>query len=329
MTAAVKMVAISDDVALRELLRTMEPRLRRRFLEIVGWLRERLTLGEIADLISTGRLVDAIAADVAKAGAALGETVGAVYLAAAREIAKELSEGMDVLVTIDQTNPRAIRALERTALRLGQEMTADVRGVVTEIVRDGLEHGRNPRVQARAFRSSIGLTPRQVQHVANYRRYLETLDRQALERELRDARHDRTVARAIRDGKPLTRAQVDKMVARYQKNYLAYRAETIARTEAIGALHAGAREGWVQAADAGTFSREDVLRSWRTGPLGRKSERRDFHRSIVGQVVGLDEPFVSGLGNRLMHPHDPDAPLSEVANCACRVITRLTRRKAS
>lgn len=317
------MVAISDDVALRELLRTMEPRLRRRLLEIVGWLRERLTLGEIADLISTGRLVDTIADDVAKAGAALGDAVGAVYLAAAREIAKELSEGMDVMVAINQTNPRAVRALERTAFRLGQEMTADVRGVVTEVVRDGLEHGRNPRVMARAFRNSIGLTARQVRHVANYRRYLETLDRQALERELRDARHDRTVERAIREGKPLTRAQVDKMVARYQKNYLAYRAETIARTEAIGALHAGQEEGWQQAIDAGALAAEDLEAEWRTRIDGRQ---RDSHRAMNGQKRKFGEAFLSGDGNLLRYPHDPNAPLSEVADCRCRRIVRVRRQ---
>lgn len=320
-----KMVAISDDAILRDLAKRVEPRLRRRFLEIVGWLRSRRTLGQIATAINEGRLWDLIAEDVAKAGAAFAHSVGSVYVAVGVDLAEALSEGLDKLIVLDPANPRATRALAETTMRIARDLSQDTREVVSEVLRDGLDRGVNPRVSARRFRDSIGLTPHQVRHVENYRRYLETLDRRALERELRDARHDRTIERAIRERKPLTRAQIDKMAERYRKNYLAFRAETIARDETLGALNRGQEDGWWQAIESGAIDHADVEGTWLVRIDGRE---RPSHHSMKGQKRPLGEPFVTGEGVLIRYPHDPDAPLGEVAQCRCRRVVRYRRAAA-
>jgi uncharacterized protein with gpF-like domain len=46
---------------------------------------------------------------------------------------------------------------------------------------------------------------------------------------------------------------------------------------------------------------------------------RDTHAEMDGQVVGMDEPFVSPSGAELMYPGDPNAPPEEVINCRCVV----------
>lgn len=317
-----KMVRVTDDALLADLEKRVEPRLRRRFLEIVGWLRARHTLKEITGAIRDGRLWDMIAADVAKAGAAYASSVNTVYVAVGVDLAEALSEGLDQLIVLDPANPRATRALAETTMRIARDFSQDTRDVVGEILRDGLNQGVSPRISARRFRDSIGLTAHQVRHVENYRGYLETLDRKALERELRDARHDRTVERAIRDGKPMTRAQIDGMVEKYRKNYLAFRAETVARDETLGALNRGADDGWWQAIDSGAIAHADVEGTWLVRIDGRE---RDSHHAMRGQKRPLGEPFVTGEGFSIRYPHDPDAPLSETAQCRCRRVVRYRR----
>jgi len=44
---------------------------------------------------------------------------------------------------------------------------------------------------------------------------------------------------------------------------------------------------------------------------------RDWHEEMDGQVVQFDQPFISGLGNELMYPGDPDGEAEEIINCAC------------
>lgn len=321
-----KMVALSDARVLDRLLAKLEPKLRREVLELVSFLRERRSVAEIAELIRANRALEVADDEARAAGAALAEQVNAIYLAAGREVARALGEKLDTLIPLDQTNPRALRAMQRSRLRLIRDMTAEQRELIRAVVSDGLARGINPRAMARAYRSAIGLTAEQWKHVQNYRRSLETLDVDALQRRLRDRRFDRTVGRAIREGKPLTRTQVDRMVARYEQRYLKFRAEVIARTESIGALHAGAREGWEQAIDAKVIAASEIRRKWVTAADGRV---RDSHASMNGQLRGFDEAFVSGSGILLLYPHDPSAPFSETVQCRCAVATRLMRGRAA
>lgn len=46
---------------------------------------------------------------------------------------------------------------------------------------------------------------------------------------------------------------------------------------------------------------------------------RDWHISMHLQRRGLDEPFISGLGNELMYPHDETAPIEDWINCLCYI----------
>lgn len=87
-----------------------------------------------------------------------------------------------------------------------------------------------------------------------------------------------------------------------------WRLETIARTETMRASNAGAfnlYKAW------GTTQKE-----WLATGDGRT---RDSHAAANGQVVDIDQPFIVG-GAPMQYPGDPNAPLSEVANCRCTVI---------
>ena len=181
-------------------------------------------------------------------------------------------------------------------------------------MRDGIERGLNPRDQARQFRESVGLTGRQENAVQNYRRALESAaegDSAALSRQLRDRRFDRTVQRAARTGKPLTTSQINRMTSRYRQRYIKYRAEVIARTEALRSVHAGTEELYRQAIDAGHVQEQELQRTW----ISAADERtRVSHQNLNGMIRGINETF-PGLAGELKYPGDPDAPASETIQC--------------
>jgi SPP1 gp7 family putative phage head morphogenesis protein len=91
--------------------------------------------------------------------------------------------------------------------------------------------------------------------------------------------------------------------------YKDVRATTIARTETHMATVGGTF--WTYEA-AGIQKKE-----WLTTIDGRE---REWHQTMDGQIKDLNEPFVSGQGNLLMFPGDPNAPANEVIQCRCALL---------
>ena len=119
----------------------------------------------------------------------------------------------------------------------------------------------------------------------------------------------RQIAIVIRDNKD----DFDKTVSKIKEKFAQIRmntqsrAETIARTELHTLSNLSAMRG---AVSAGATHKEWV---W-------SGIEREFHAEIDGQVVPIDQPFISGLGNPLMFPGDPSAPPEEVINCGCEMV---------
>lgn len=86
-----------------------------------------------------------------------------------------------------------------------------------------------------------------------------------------------------------------------------------ARTAFTGAQNAGRMEGMYQAEDLGIR----VQKQW----MATLDDRtRDTHADLDGQIVDVDEPFVTSDGNEIMFPGDPSADPSEVYNCRCTLV---------
>jgi len=316
---------VTDAQVIAAAVAAAEPEIRREFLAIIAQLRSERSLAELAGLIRTHRVLDVVG-DARAAGAQLAEVISTIYLDAARKIAAHLTAKTGSFIAFDIANPRAIAEVKRMAAQWVTEITDQQRQIVIDIVSEGVRAGVNPRTSARQIRDSVGLTMRQHEHAKNYRRALEQLDSGALERALRDRRFDRTVARAIADGKPLTRKQIDSMVTRYRQRYVKYRAEVIARTEAIGAVHRGQQEAWAQAVDRGDIEAGLVVQQWVTA---KDTRTRDSHRSMSGQKRAWGEPFTTGAGYSIRYPHDGDAPSSETISCRCARTIRLARKPSA
>lgn len=308
-------------VDLARVLARARPEFQARFFAVIAAIQDRYTLAQLADLIQRGR-AEEVLRFVDRAAAQLGLTWAGTYQGGgfAATAAANRAAGA-VHLAFDQTNIRAVEAIRSNQLRLVREFSREQRAATRQALIRGVREGSNPVEQARAFRQSIGLTAYQEQAVENYRRALEAGSSDALQRELRDRRFDRTVSAAVDGDATLSGGQIDAMVERYRERYIKYRAEVIARTEANTAANEGAREAFLQAVESGDVSADRIERTWSTAEDARV---RDSHRAMDGQVVeGIDEPFTTGDGVKLRYPGDPNAPPEERIQCRCAVQTRI------
>lgn len=313
---------IRDPVSrLEQLLEQSSGELRRSFLSIMARLRATWTLAQIEQAIVRGLGEQLAAPAVQQAAQQFAGEVVRVYLDAGRNAAQFLRDSVKVGVSFDPTRQPVVGFTRKIRTDLVREVTKQQRDAIRAALEQGLESGMNPRDVARLFRGSIGLTAYQQQTVGNYRRALRTGSSDALDRSLRDHRFDSTVERAVTGDRVLTRAQIDLMTQRYGERALAARAETIARTEALSAVHAGNFEMYDQAYEDGTLDPQFVTREWNTAADARV---RDSHIAMHGQTRGAKEPFLSGDGNKLMYPGDPSAPASDRIKCRCAVGTRIS-----
>lgn len=289
--------------------------------------------------------------DGAPATSALGAIEGAVqdgvYAAGAATAAAINLQLKGVQFEFRRLNPQLITWLQTYSLRLIREINDTTKEGVRGYLLAGMTEGKGPRAVAKEVKGIIGLTERQANAVKAFRKELESfhLRRSAagwnlgktpdkvngtqvfrpdadgnpkdgvLERRLRDFRYDGQLKSALTSGKPLTAAQIDKMVAAYQRKYLAYRARTIARTEAVRTNAQGIQEAWRQAVETGKVSEDLVRRQW---IVARDERLCEWCGPVPGMNpklgVKLGQPFATGKGPVLTPPLHP--------NCRCTILIR-------
>jgi outer membrane lipoprotein SlyB len=253
-------------------------------------------------------------------------------------IAKAVARGVAAQSALDQPdggNPKLLDFsllarspyVEQFSRRYaGDKITAITNGqreAIQQILNNGTLAGTPPAELAREIRDHIGLTPAQAQAVRNFRQKLKTDPRAAMTYALRDKRYDRTIKAAREKKEPLTNLQIETMTDAYQRRMLAYRATTIARTEAVGAANNGHManiESWLIANPDFT-----VVKTWiATDDDRTRPDHVGLNRNVV---IGLNTPFTAPSGEQLRWPHDPNGAAKEVVDCRCTVGTFLVRRR--
>lgn len=176
--------------------------------------------------------------------------------------------------------------------------------------------GRMDPATKRRAGGLLGLNTQQTQWAASAKAELEALDRNYFTRTLRDKRFDGTVRKAISSGKPLSRADIERISGRYSDRLLDYRGKTIARTEALNALRAGQHEGMRQMIDAGLV--DGFMKDWQATADGRT---RDAHVALGGlDPIPFDQAWISPATGALMnYPGDISlgAHGEDVIQCRC------------
>jgi hypothetical protein len=319
-----------DRAGIQQLVTTTEARVAHAWAAAVQQLRAANPVTELAARLHSANAVAGLTAAIG----AFADAERDAYLSAGRAtmrwIGGELAKPEHVepvakkILTFDaDAEADAWAATNRIDRITG--LSDEVRTLVREMLRRGTERGVNPRVIAREIRDAIGLTPAQEQIVANYRAQLEAGQlADALHRELSSGTSDRAIAAALRARSALTPAQIDLAVERYRANFIALRAETIARTEAQRIAHQASDNAFRQAIRRNDLDAEQLECEWLHSPTAKRTkDERAFHVSMHGQKRAWGEPFESGLGNLLLFPGDPNAPAKETLNCRCGRTVRI------
>ena len=185
------------------------------------------------------------------------------------------------------------------------------------------------------IRNSFYMDKRQVLHHRNFRNALMGIDRfgnrtpngepsLAYKRyTLRDTSQDSVIDAAIRDGKPLNSTEINRASKGYEARAIDSRAMRISRTETTRTVNIARLESWRQWAAQEGESLRNVQRTWITNIDGKE---RDAHKSLNGQVRGLNSTFKNNLGE-LLYPGDRQrgTPANTI-QCRCAVRTTVKGR---
>jgi len=269
----------------------------RRAIEAHNWTA-------ILDLIPQAQLGEDLSA-------ALTRLVEVAQETAALSVAA-LAEQASIRIAFDTLAPQFTQLMLDMRTNLIQGMTKDAQATLQTIIVDGFQRGIGTDAIARNIRDMISLGDQRARAVLNYQRSLEALDGRALEYELRDARFDGSISRAIESGVDLPSDRIDRMVARYAERQLASRARTIARTEALRAANVGQRAGYQQMVDKGLVNKAGVTRRWLVAPDESACPVCQSIPMMNADGVGMDGAFQS-IDGPVMDPPDPHP------NCRCSV----------
>ena len=306
------MASKAELARLDKLLSDQEKVIRDAVIQFVATIRSKKLVKAITDKIKEGDIGGAISimdSHIEKIGNAIPQTIANVGTATATELGG-LVASLPIAVLFDPTHARAAALIRRARLEFISDFTTKQRAATRAAMAIGYQEGLGYQAMARRFVGSVGLTSYQLGVVENYRNLLASGSKEALHRELRDRRFDRTLER----GKPLTSEQIERMTDRYRDNMIASRADTIARTEGLAVTSIARDEAARQLAEQTGVSADKVECTWNTT---RDERRREWHATMQGQKRKLGQPFVDGLGNLLMYPGDQSAPAETVINCRC------------
>ena len=227
----------------------------------------------------------------------------------------------------DGRSPRATAFIDRQGGNLITQLQDDQRQAVRIVLQETQGEGAaaigrkivgtvNP-VTKRREGGIVGLTSQQTQWAFNAQRELEELDAAYFQRKQRDLRFDRLVGKAIKDGKPLSKSDIDRITNRYRDKMLKARGVLIGATEAKKAGAAGQWEAFSQLREQGTR----ISKRWQHG--FSREPRMDHVALGFAPARAFDQPFIMGDGTPLQYPHQEGAPAEHVINCRCSVIYRI------
>lgn len=311
-------------------LARQEAAIRGAFLEAIRQHGRSINMTALADALERGDVARAV--EIARVTPAMLYGMDAAITGAFAQGANMIAASAPAFAVsfgFDGRAPRAERWALENAANLVREISADQVTALREATEAQIAAGVNPRQAAVNIAGKVnrvtgnreggivGLHSSQARTVQNVREDLANLDVRYFTRTLRDKRFDPLVRRAIRDEKPLSQADIDRIAGRYADRALKYRADVIARTESINALRAGRDEGIRQAIEQGAINGNATQKVWdSTGD----SRVRPDHRTMDGQSVAMNEAFTAPDGSRLMYPGDSSLGASAAQTVQCRCV---------
>lgn len=305
------------------------------FMDAINDLRSNVELQKVIAALERGDLQGAMdALHLSRAAfAGLEAKITEAFIAGGQGAVASMPAAVSIGFRFDPGNQRAATWIRQFSGNLITGLVDGERQQARDFLADGMARGAHPRAVAlelvgRISRATgqrtgglIGLSAPQRAYVQAARIELASADPKLLNHYLtrtrRDRRYDRTVLKAIREGKAIDRDTASLMVTRYSARLVQLRGEVIARTEGLPAIRAAKHEAYQQLVDEGRIAEADIERGWHTAGDRRV---RDTHEGMSGQTVrGLSLPFQSPSGALLMFPGDTSlgAGTEEIVACRC------------
>jgi hypothetical protein len=274
---------------------------------------------DAGDFLTIERLITPSAASLFPIAEAMRQTFISGGLSALRIVGGAFA--------FDGRSPRATAFIDSQGGNLITQLQDDQRQAVRIVLQETQGEGAaaigrkivgtvNPATKRREG-GIVGLTSQQTQWAFNAQRELEELDAAYFQRKQRDLRFDRLVTKAIKDGKPLSKSDIDRITNRYRDKMLKARGVLIGATEAKKAGAAGQWEAFSQLQAQGTR----ISKRWQHG--FSREPRMDHVALGFAPARAFDQPFIMGDGTPLQYPHQEGAPAEHVINCRCSVIYRI------
>lgn len=328
---------MNERAELDRLLAGLDKTVRAAFEDAIRRHAARINLVALADALRRGDIATAqeIAAIKPRDVARIGEVLRNAFFAAA-DLAGRGGRGVVGLFQFDGRRPEALAWAEQNSARLITRLTEESRDAVRETITGGLDLNRSAqsvardiagrRVGAARVGSIVGLTGPQAASIARARVGLSSGNpaamRDYLKLALRDRKFDRLVRRAIKEGRPISRADLDRMLEAHKVKALAYRGKVIAQAETFKAAAAGRDQAYRQMLEMDGVT--GVTVRWQHN---LSAEPRVEHIAMGGTVLPIGQPFVFPDETAMLHPHDDTAPARHVIGCKCIAVYRVQVEK--
>jgi hypothetical protein len=330
-----------------DLLQQYEPRVAKAFRDAIDSIKSAILIKTIAERLERGDITGAVAAiqfepeAFATLELALREAFNAGGVSFVQSLPSLVAaDGTRVLFQFGVRNLEAERLIREQSSALVTNITDDQRLALRTAFEAGLAQGKNPtataldvigrvnRVTGRREGGTIGLTSRQVEFISKARENLLSGDpvlmKSYLDLKTRDKRFDRTVTKAIREGRAVDAELVQRMMGRLSDNNLRLRGEIIGLEETRSALFAVRDNAIRQQIEGGKIAAQDVTKHWlHSGSEHPRMQHIEMAARYKAEGVALDQPFVAPDGTLLMYPHAPGIPAKHKIGCKCRLEYRI------
>lgn len=330
------MATPNQRLIIEALLKTFEPQIRDAFLAAMYSARANINAADLIDALQPGNVERAVALFRMDQGLLfpLEDAVRSAYIASGSSVVAP--KGLSGAFSFYGRHIRAEQWTRAIGSTLIQGIQDDTLVMARQVITTGLRDGFTPqrvqrdltglvnRITGKREGGFLGTTAQQADSIIAGRAKLASGDpammKEYLNLKLRDRRYDPMIKRAIKDGKPITGTDLEKIMAAHKNKALKYRGEMIAKNEAFTAQAAGRDEGYRQMLDRPDVA--DVTMKWQHN---LSQVPRPDHVAMDGTVISLrkGETFNFPDGTRMKHPHDPAGGGKHSIGCRCIAVGRV------
>ena len=329
---------LSQQRQIDALLAEFGPKIRDAFIAAIYNARGAISIPELIKALQAGDIERAVRLFRMDQAALfpLEDAVRGAIIAAGQTVAE--NAGLSGAFGFNGRHLRAEALIREMGATLVQGIQEDTLNMARTVITAGLQDGFTPqkvqreltgtlnRLTGRREGGFLGLTTQQADSIISGRAKLASGDpalmREYLDLRLRDRRFDAMVKRAIRDGKPVSPADLEKIITAHKNKALRYRGEVIAKNEAFSAQAAGRDEAYRQA-----LERADVASVTKKWVHGLSKEPRPDHLRMNGTVIDMDQKFVMDDGAQMSFPHDPNGGARHSISCRCTCFYRVILKR--